>query len=242
MPFIELNFNIMQDKNYLAENLIELFNPSSYKEFSEGFFINKPKMRGYYYIFKNMRDPKFCLIVNTNPDFKYPTSKAKINDYVFIVFNSDSIENFVKTLPDQNFTLLMNTIDSEMNKRNDRNLPYGYYLDENGDLKVDLKKAMEVRRIFNLYLESKNIREVASVMKTNFSDIRDILHDAQEYMQMQDKIVSPSKLKEVAELMAQNVRGGTVAKRSIEDEIREVRQRRKQGNSVLQRNSALQNN
>ena len=72
-------------------------------------------------------------------------------------------------------------------------------------------------------------------MKTNFSDIRDILHDAEEYMQMKDKIVSLSKLKEVAELMAENVRGGTVAKRSLEDEIKEVRQRRKQGNAMLGR-------
>ena len=52
---------------------------------------------------------------------------------------------------------------------------------------------------------------------------------------MKDKIVSLSKLKEVAELMAENVRGGTVAKRSLEDEIKEVRQRRKQGNTMLGR-------
>jgi hypothetical protein len=193
-------------------------------------------MRGYYYIFKEINKPKFCLIINTNPDFIYPSNMVKINDYVFIVFSANSLEEFLETFTDKNFTTLMEIIDSEMEKKNTRNLPYGYYLDENGELKVDLKKASEVRRIYNLYLESKNIREVASIMKTNFSDIRDILHDAEEYMQMRDKIVSLSKLREVAGLMAENVRGGTVAKRSLEDELREVRQRRKQGNSVLGRN------
>ena len=226
----------MQEKNKLAINLMNLFEPSSYKEFSEGFFVNKPKMRGYYYIFKEINKPKFCLIINTNPNFIYPSNMVKINDYVFIVFSANSLEEFLETFTDKNFTTLMEIIDSEMEKKNTRNLPYGYYLDENGELKVDLKQASEVRRIYNLYLESKNIREVASIMKTNFSDIRDILHDAEEYMQMRDKIVSLSKLREVAELMAQNVRGGTVAKRSLEDELREVRQRRKQGNSVLGRN------
>ena len=38
-----LNFIFMQDKNVLAENLLNLFDPSSYKEFQEGFFVNKPK-------------------------------------------------------------------------------------------------------------------------------------------------------------------------------------------------------
>lgn len=226
----------MQTQNDLAVNLLDLFDPSSYKEFSEGFFVNKPKMRGYYYIFKKMNKPKFCLIVNTNSEFVYPSNMSKVNDYVFIVFSANSLEQFLETFTDKNFTTMMEIIDGEMEKKNERNLPYGYYLDENGELKVDLKKASEVRRIYNLYLESKNIREVASVMKTNFSDIRDILHDAPEYMQMKDKIVSLSKLKEVSELMAENVRGGTVAKRSIEDEIKEVRQRRKQGNSMLGRN------
>lgn len=224
----------MQDKNVLAENLLNLFDPSSYKEFQEGFFVNKPKMHGYYYIFKNINKPKFCLIVNTNADFVYPSNMSEINDYVFIVFSAKSLEDFVETLPDKNFSILMDVIDNKMKKKNDRNLPYGYYLDENGELKIDLKKANEVKRIYDLYLDSKNVREVASVMRTNFSDIREILHDCEEYMQMRDKIVPISKLKEVAELLAANVRGGAVAKRSTEDEIKEIRARRKQKQKNLQ--------
>lgn len=218
----------MQNKNALAENLLNLFNLSSYKEFGKGFFVNKPEMSGYYYIFKNLAKPKFCLILNTNKDFVYPSNSAKVNDYVFIVFNIISLENFLETFTDKNFAIMLNVLDAEMEKRSDRNLPYGYYLDENGDLKVDMRRASEVRNIYNLYLELKNVREVASTLRKDFSFIRDILHDAEEYLQMRDKIVSISKLKEVSDLMAENVRGGAQAKRDIESEIKAARQKRKQ--------------
>lgn len=224
----------MQDRNELAINLMNLFDPSSYKEFNEGFFVNKPKMRGYYYIFKNIHKPKFCLIVNINSNFVYPSNTVKINEFVYIVFSAESIESFVETLTDKNFEILMNVIDNDLEKKNERNLPYGYYLDENGELKVDLRKAAEVRRIYDLYIDTKNVRAVADAMKTNFSEIRDILHDNEEYMQMQQKIIPLSKMKEVAEIMAGNVRGGAQAKKSIEDEIKEVRKRRKEREKNLQ--------
>ena len=228
----------MQDRNELAINLMNLFDPSSYKEFNEGFFVNKPKMRGYYYIFKNIHKPKFCLIVNINSDFVYPSNTVKINEFVYIVFSAESIESFVETLTDKNFEILMNVIDNDLEKKNERNLPYGYYLDENGELKVDLRKAAEVRRIYDLYIDTKNVRAVADAMKTNFSEIRDILHDNEEYMQMQQKIIPLSKMKEVAEIMAGNVRGGAQAKKSIEDEIKEVRKRRKEREKRIYNNSS----
>ena len=217
----------MQRQNDLAENLLKLFEPSSYKEFGKGFFTNKPNMEGYYYIFQRITKPKFCLIVNTSEE-KYPTSMVKIRDFVFIVFNSPSLEDFLNNLADVHFVVLMDILDNELQKKNTRNLPYGYYLDENGDLKVDLKAAAKVRRIYDMYIETQSIRDIAAELRTNFSDIREILHDSQEYMQMKDKIVSLAKLKQVAELMATNVRGGAVAKRDVEDEIEDARRRRKQ--------------
>ena len=56
-------------------------------------------------------------------------------------------------------------------------------------------------------------------------------------MQMQQKIVPLAKLKEVEEIMAGNVKGGTIAKRTIEDEVKEVRQRRKQKQKQLKAQS-----
>ena len=172
--------------------------------------------------------------MNVNPDFVYPSYTVEINEFVYIIFNTSSLEEFLKTFTDKNFQILMDVIDNKLERENTRNLPYGYYLDENGELKINLKKANDVRRIYNLYIDSKSVREVASVMKTNFSDIREILHDCEEYMQMREKIVPMSKLKEVAELLASNVRGGAQAKRTTEDEIREIRARRKQKNKNAQ--------
>ena len=217
----------MQKQPDLAINLLNLFEPSSYKEFGRGYFVNKPNMEGYYYIFQKITKPKFCLIINTSEE-KYPTSMMKIKDYVFIVFNSPSLEEFLQNFTNGNFEILMNVLDSELQKKNTRNLPYGYYLDENGELKVDIKAAQEVRRIYDMYIDTQSIRDIAAELRTNFSDIREILHDSEEYMQMREKIVSMAKLKRVAELMAANVRGGAVAKRTLEQEVADARKRRKQ--------------
>jgi hypothetical protein len=223
----------VQRQNDLAENLLKLFEPSSYKEFGKGFFTNKPNMQGYYYIFQRITKPKFCLIVNTSEE-KYPTSMMKIRDYVFIVFNVPSLEEFLQNLTEKYFVTLMDILDNELQKKNTRNLPYGFYTDENGELRVDLKAAAEVRKIYDMYINTQSIRDIAAELRTNFSDIREILHDAQEYMQMREKIVSPAKLKQVMELMASNVRGGATAKRNIEDELADARKRRKESARMKQ--------
>jgi hypothetical protein len=222
----------VQRQNDLAENLLNLFEPSSYQEFEKGYFVNKPNMQGYFYIFKRITKPKFCLIVNTSEE-KYPTSMMKIRDYVFIVFNVSSLEEFLQNLTEKYFVTLMDILDNELQKKNTRNLPYGFYTDENGDLKVDLKAAAEVRKIYDMYIDTQSIRDIAAELRTNFSDIREILHDSQEYMQMRDKIVSLAKLKQVTELMAANVRGGAAAKRDTEDELADARRRRKENQRKL---------
>ena len=206
---------------------MNLFEESSYKKFDKGYFVNKPYMEGYYYIFKRITKPNFCLIVNTSQE-KYPTSMMKIRDYVFMVFNVPSLEEFLQNLTENYFVTIMDILDNELQKKNTRNLPYGYYKDENGELRVDLKAAAKVRKIYDMYIETQSIREIASDLRTNFSDIREILHDAQEYMQMRDKIVSLSKLKQVAGVVAANVRGGASAKRDLKDEIADARRRRKE--------------
>ena len=224
----------MQQQNELAINLMNLFEPQHYKEFNEGFFVNKPKMRGYYYIFHKMDKPKFCLILNENPDFIYPSNSNVIQDYVYIIFNIASMEEYINDLADKYFPVILNKIDEKMEKKNERNLPYGYYLDENGELRIDLRKASEVRKIYDLYIDLGSVREIAAQLKTNFSHIREVLHSSEEYMQMQQKIVPLAKLKEVQELMAGNVKGGTVAKKTTEDEIKEIRAKRRQRNRQLE--------
>lgn len=217
----------MQNQNDLAINLMNLFEPRSYKEFDEGFFVNQPKMKGLYFTFKDMKKPKICLIVNTS-EVEYPSPMTKTEDYVFIVLNTPSVEEYINDFPEKYFPRVMEIIDNVIEKKNTRNLPYGYYKDENGEIKVDLQKASEVRRIYDMYIDTKSIRHIANKLRTNFSKIREVLHDSQEYAQMPEQILSPSKIKEVTELMAGNVRGGAVAKRSVEDEIADLRRKRKE--------------
>ena len=217
----------MQVKNELAENLRELFNPSSYKEFSEGYFVNQPKMTGYYYIFKDITKPCFCLILNTSKEVKYPTSFSKIADYVYIVFNINSLEEYLNGFASDYLPTLLTIIDENILKKNPRNLPYGYYTDLDGQIKVDLRKAQEVRRIYQMYIDTQSIRHIATTLNTNFSHIRDILADNEEYMQMQDKIVPISKLREVNGLLAENVKG-RFKEQTSSGETEELRKQRKQ--------------
>ena len=221
----------MQKQNDLALNLKHLFEESSYKEFGEGYFVNKPKMTGYFYIFKNITKPRFCLILNTSKE-QYPTTSTTIGDYVYIVFNVSSLEEFLQDLTEKYFPELLTKIDENILKKNPRNLPYGYYADVDGQIKVDLKKATEVRRIYDMYIDGQGIREIVNTLDSNFSHVRQVLANNEEYMQMQDKIVPVSKLREVNMLLAQNVKG-TFKKRTTEDEIEEIRKRRKQQRKMM---------
>ena len=221
----------MQKQNDLALNLKHLFIESSYKEFGEGYFINKPKMTGYFYIFKNITKPRFCLILNTSKE-QYPTTSTTIGDYVYIVFNVPSLEEFLQNLTEKYFPEILTKIDENILKKNPRNLPYGYYADVDGQIKVDLKKATEVRRIYDMYIDGQGIREIVNTLDSNFSHIRQVLANNEEYMQMTEKIVPVSKLREVNALLAQNVKG-TFKKRTTEDEIEELRKRRKQQQKMM---------
>lgn len=221
----------MQKQNDLALNLKNLFNADSYQEFGEGYFTNQPRMTGYFYIFKNITKPRFCLILNTSPH-KYPTNSVKIGDYVYIVFNIQSLEEFLQNLSEKYFPVLLTKIDENIMKKNPRNLPYGYYTDVDGQIKVDLKKANEVRRIYDMYIDIGSVREIVQAMDSNFSHIRQVLANNEEYAQMQQQIVPMSKLKKVNELLAQNVKGA-FKKRTTEDEIEELRKRRKQQKKMM---------
>ena len=222
----------MQKQNDLAKNLKNLFNPSSYKEFQEGELVNQPRMAGYYYIFKNLTKPRFSLILNTAKGFTYPNNTVKISDYFFIVFNVPSLEEYLQNFTNKYFPIILEKLDENMLKKNPRGLPYGYYADEDGTIRVDLKKATEVKKIYDMYLDVGSVRDIVDALHSNFSHVRNVLSLSGEYMQMKEKIVPPSKLKEVEALLAQNVKGA-FKKRTTEDEIREVRQKRKQQQKML---------
>ena len=215
----------MNRREELGINLINLYNPSSYTEFGEGFFVNNPALTGYYYIFQDLKEPKFCLVLNTS-DIEYKGIYAKIKNFVYIIFNIESLDQFIENLSQEYMPYILGIISENMNKQDTRKLPYGYYYDENGDLKIDLKKANEVREIYDRYLEVGSVRQIAGEQKTNFSKIREILHDSEAYMQMQQKILPVTIIKQVQELVAQNVKG-RFRKETPEDRLKATRTRRK---------------
>ena len=217
----------MQKQPDLAKNLENLFRDTAYVEFGEGDFINQPNMTGYFYIFKNITNPRFCVILNTSPNVKYPAPMTKIQDYVFIVFNIESLEEYLENLGIKYFPQLLQIVDQNLQKKNPRNLPYGYYTDENGDIKIDFKKADEVRRIYNRYIEVESVRQIVDEMRSNFSHVRDILHDNEAYMQMREKILPMTKIKKVNELLAANVKGA-FKKMTTADKLKEIRKNRKE--------------
>ncbi len=220
----------MNKLNELGVNLINLYNSNSYVKFDKHFFANRPDMTGYFYLFQDMRDPKFCLILN-NSGVNYLTRFTKIGDYVYIVFNISSLEEFLENLSDKYLPTILNIISQQMNREDTRNLPYGYYYDENGDLKIDVKKAREVREIYDRYIETQSIRQIADERKTNFSFIRDILHDNELYMQMKQKILSAKIIKDARGILAQNVKG-RFRKETFEDKLKAIRQRKRKLKSL----------
>ena len=167
----------MQKQNDLAKNLKNLFEPNSYKEFGKGFFVN------------NITKPNFCIILNTS-DVKYPSDFTKIQDYVYIIFNIKSLEDYIQNMANVYFPVILTRIDENLLKKNPRNLPYGYYTDPNGDIKVDIQKANEVRKIYDMYIDVQSVREIVDTLNSNLSHVRDVLADFESYMQMQNKIIA----------------------------------------------------
>lgn len=211
----------MQKTPIIGENLLKLFNIKSYKYFDKGYFKEQPDMLGYYYMFKNLEEPKFCVIINTS-GIPFKSDRLISNNITYIILSAASIEDFVNNLPDIYLDKILNIIDQSIDDKETRNLPYAYYMDETGKIKIDPIKASEVRRIYNRYFDVKSVRQVAAEMHKNFSYIREILHDNEAYMQMREKILPMTKLKEMNILLAQNIRGGAVKKISTREKMKMI--------------------
>lgn len=214
----------MQKPSDIAKNLLNLYEANSYKEFNKGYFVNQPQMQGYFYIFKDVRDPKLCVILNTSDNIQYPTQRTQIKDYVYIIFNIKSLEAYVDNFTEGYLPYILQTIKEVTDDKDTRNLPYGYYYDEHGDLKIDIKKANEVKKIYDMYQDTESVRQIAAALRTNFSHIRDILHNNEEYMQMKEKILPTTVLKKINELLAKNVKG-LFKKETTVDRIKAIQSR-----------------
>lgn len=194
------------DKLVFAKDINRLRKSSSYKKFDVGYFTNVPDMGGYIYRFK-VEDAKIILLVDTAGS-KYNKTYYKKEGWHFMIYKAPSIEQFVNKLADNIADIVdkVNRILDEEQENADKRaagIPHGYKLDENGEIVVDPLEAPKVRKIYKLYTQYDSIRKVADVLKTNFSHVRDVLHDYR-YEDMTLPIISDSVLKKARAMMDKN--------------------------------------
>lgn len=201
----------------LAESILKLTDPKNYHKFSEGYFKKAPKLSGYIFNF-NTQEIKVYLILNTS-NSKYNKEFVNINNFYFIVYDVDSLNTFINNVENNLLNILKNIkiILDEGNKYSeqlDGGLPYGYFLDNNGNIRIDVQKANEVKKIFKIYPKYLSIRDVAKELKTNFSHIHDVLYD-DRYGKMKQKIVSEKDLKKVKDIIYRNRKNKVDKERKI---------------------------
>lgn len=194
------------DKLVFAKDITRLRKPTSYKEFDVGYFTNVPDLGGYIYRFK-VEDAKIILIVDTSGS-KYSKAYYKKDGWHFIFYKAQSIEQFCNQLADYVSDIIdkvNHILDEEAENADKRaaGIPHGYKLDDNGEIVVDPLEAPKVRKIYKLYTQYDSIRKVADVLKSNFSHVRDVLHDYR-YEDMTLPIISDSVLKKARAMMEKN--------------------------------------
>lgn len=191
--------------NIIAHSLSTMKNPNNYKEIDEGFFTNRPKIKGYLLELKGFTAKVFVL-VNTSKEDLYDKNLFSEQGYHFLIYNSDSIESFIKQLPEEASNIIK-ILEDIKNKGTEtgKKLPYGYVEDEEGNIKVEPTEAGEVRSIFKDYINNRSIRKVAKTFKEDYSFIHDILHDAR-YSKMPIKIVPLVDVKKVNLIIQQNTK------------------------------------
>lgn len=196
----------------LAKDITRLRKESSYKEFDKGFFTNVPDMGGYIYKFKCSDDAKIYLIVDTS-NSKYGKNFYKKDAFYFLVYKSASLDAFI----DKFFEIssdLMDRVNSILDKEQENadiragGIPHGYKLNDAGEIVVDPVESIKVRKIYKLYTQYGSIRRIADELKTNFSHVRDVLHDYR-YEEMKISIIPSSVLKKARQLMDKNRKNRT---------------------------------
>lgn len=195
----------------LAKDMVRLKKASSYKEFKPGFFRNVPELGGHIYRFKCAEYSKIFLIVNTTGGY----SKEYFNkeEYHFIIRQAGSLKEWL-TKFFQEASDVMDMVNNIMDKDQQNadiraaGVPHGYKVDPSGEVVIDPKEALLVKRIYKLYTNYGSIRKIAAELKTNYSHVRDVLHDYR-YERMEKPIIPSSNLKKVRQMMDTNRKNRT---------------------------------
>ena len=190
-------------KEILAINIAYMQKPESYEEFQAGAFPAVPKMSGYTLRFKEFKKYEVYLVLNTTEGFEYNNPLVEEDKFVIMVIN---IEQYMQPI--------MDVLKDIANKDNvsDRELPYGYTRDEDGNIKVNPAEAIVVKKIFKDYPSYKSIRKVAQELRTDYSFVHDVLHDAR-YTRMPIQIVPEVDVRRAYQVMQSNKKNKHTKKR-----------------------------
>lgn len=191
-------------KEIIAINIAYMQKPDSYEEFQAGAFPAVPKMSGYTLRFKEFKQYEVYLVLNTTEGFEYDNPLVEEDKFVIMVINIASLEYFLQNI-EQYMQPIMDVLKDVANKDDvsDRELPYGYIRDEDGNIKVNPAEAVTVKKIFKDYPSYKSIRKVAQELRTDYSFVHDILHDAR-YTRMPIQIVPEVDIRRAYQVMQSN--------------------------------------
>ena len=191
-------------KEIIAVNIAYMQKPESYEEFQAGAFPAVPKMSGYTLRFKEFKQYEVYLVLNTTEGFEYDNPLVEEDKFVIMVINIASLEYFLQNI-EQYMQPIMDVLKDIADKDNvsDRELPYGYVRDEDGNIKVNRAEAVTVKKIFRDYPSYKSIRKVAQELRTDYSFVHDILHDAR-YTRMPIQIVPEVDIRRAYQVMQSN--------------------------------------
>ena len=200
-------------KEIIAVNIAYMQKPESYEEFQAGAFPAVPKMSGYTLRFKEFKKYEVYLVLNTTEGFEYNNPLVEEDKFVIMVINIASLEYFLQNI-EQYMQPIMDVLKDIADKDNvsDRELPYGYTRDEDGNIKVNPAEAVVVKKIFKDYPSYKSIRKVAQELRTDYSFVHDVLHDAR-YTRMPIQIVPEVDIRRAYQVMQSNKKNPHTKKR-----------------------------
>lgn len=200
-------------KEIIAVNIAYMQKPESYEEFQAGAFPAVPKMSGCTLRFKEFKQYEVYLVLNTTEGFEYDNPLVEEDKFVIMVINIASLEYFLQNI-EQYMQPIMDVLKDIADKDNvsDRELPYGYTRDEDGNIKVNPAEAVTVKKIFKDYPSYKSIRKVAQELRTDYSFVHDILHDAR-YTRMPIQIVPEVDIRRAYQVMQSNKKNPHTKKR-----------------------------
>lgn len=196
----------------LASDITKIRKEESFGYFDKGYFRNVPDMKGYMYEFGCPKYGRIFLIIDTS-NSKYTKDYYKKDNFYFLIYKYPSFQAYLNdffSISSEIMDRVNSILDDEQENADIRagGVPHGYKLNDAGEIVVDPIESIKVRKIYKLYTQYGSIRKIASELKTNFSHIRDVLHDYR-YEKMKISIIPKSVLKKARQLMDSNRKNRT---------------------------------